>query len=527
MRKTDKIIVSNLGALQKKYKHDSAEVVGLLHSVVVADKRKGLTTELIFVDDKSRLSALGIKKPVPSATSQRANKNIIDQLYHAMVPDYIMLFGAVDVMPQIELLNPLFKPNDDDDQHVKSDLPYACEAKYSTDVNDFLFPTRVVGRLPDINGVADIEYVKKVIGYANNFVSKSAGVYKSYFAVSAHVWAASTQLSVKNIFEGNSLVKEVPNDGPNWATRQLSAMSHYVNCHGSPQDFHWYGQRGENYPVSVYAKQIDGKINPGTIVAAECCYGAQLFNPGEQSDVKPICNTYLGNGAVAFLGSSTIAYGPARGNDQADLLTQYFLNNMIWNGASSGRALLEARQKYILNHGPDLSPTDLKTVAQFNLLGDPSIHPVRMATTVDHNGKEDFMKQFYADHGREERRKYLVSKGNSLKTFVNKVVRGNKINITPGNQKEIHEVLKQLNVKTRTGTTFTVEQNSANSKSFKESRAMDARYHIFSEKIRLTVKEKNSSANMDAGYYAPVTHTLTSIKELGGKVVNIQHYVRK
>ena len=44
-------------------------------------------------------------------------------------------------------------------------------------------------------------------------------------------------------------------------------------------------------------------------------------------------------------------------------------------GASLGRALLTARQRYVAAQ-PAMTPVDLKTLAQFSLLGDPSIHLV-------------------------------------------------------------------------------------------------------------------------------------------------------
>jgi hypothetical protein len=512
MKKIDKLIVTNKSALKNKYDKDTSQVISILKSLVYADKQKGLNSILVFMDDAVQMKSLNVNVAVTSPINQRLNKNAIDLLYQRCSPDYMMIFGATDIVPQIELLNPLYQPNDDTDKHVKSDLPYACDAAFSKDIGNFLSPTRVVGRLPDIHGVNDLKYVKKIIDTVNRFKSQPAQTYKSYFAVSAHVWLASTQMSVKNIFESNNRLQEVPAAGPNWSGQQLSAMSHFVNCHGSPQDSNWYGQKRNNYPVSVSAAQIDGKIMVGTIAAAECCYGAQLFDPGTMDSVKPICNTYFANGAVAFLGSSTIAYGPASGNEQADLITQSFLSNIIWSGASSGRALLEARQKYILNHGPDLSPTDLKTIAQFNLLGDPSVHPVEMASTTTVKGKsKDFMKEFYAENGRSERRKYLVSKGNSLKTFANKIVRDKKIKVNANSKKEIHEILKQLNVKTRDGISFKVRQNAVNRKTFNKSPEANARYHVFSE-----MKENN-----------PFSHTLTSFKELGGKVVNVKHYVRK
>ncbi len=59
----------------------------------------------------------------------------------------------------------------------------------------------------------------------------------------------------------------------------------------------------------------------------------------------------------------------------ADLIVQYFLLEIL-GGASLGRAALRARQRYV-REIVDLDPTDLKTLAQFTLLGDPAVHPVR------------------------------------------------------------------------------------------------------------------------------------------------------
>jgi len=78
-----------------------------------------------------------------------------------------------------------------------------------------------------------------------------------------------------------------------------------------------------------------------------------------------------------FFGSTTIAYGPSEGNGNADLICQYFLQRVL-AGASLGRAALEARQKFAGEH-THLDPFDLKTLAQFYLLGDPSLQPVCFA----------------------------------------------------------------------------------------------------------------------------------------------------
>jgi hypothetical protein len=121
------------------------------------------------------------------------------------------------------------------------------------------------------------------------------------------------------------------------------------------------------------AADLNKKISYGTVVAAESCYGAQLLNPAETG--ISIANNYLANHALSFMGSSTIAYGPASGQGLADLICQYFIESIL-AGASTGRAMLEARQKFLNVNGPSLDAYELKTIAQFYMLGDPSISPV-------------------------------------------------------------------------------------------------------------------------------------------------------
>jgi hypothetical protein len=159
---------------------------------------------------------------------------------------------------------------------------------------------------------------------------------------------------------------------------ESSPHLHFINCHGATADPRFFGQRNsqsENYPVAHTARHLDGLVSEGTVVAAECCFGAELYDPCRFHHQTPrICYAYLVGGAYGFLGSSTISYRPSRGNARADLICRYFFERLLL-GAPLGRALLEARQQFVLDT-PLLHPSDLKTLAQFSLLGDPSIHPV-------------------------------------------------------------------------------------------------------------------------------------------------------
>ena len=121
---------------------------------------------------------------------------------------------------------------------------------------------------------------------------------------------------------------------------------------------------------------VKKKIKAGTVAAVECCYGAELYDSVTLALPMPICQRYLEQGAYGYFGSSTIAYGPAEGNGAADLITRFFLLAIL-DGASLGRAALMARQHFVEEVG-ELDPVDLKTLAQFSLLGDPSVQPARV-----------------------------------------------------------------------------------------------------------------------------------------------------
>jgi hypothetical protein len=187
------------------------------------------------------------------------------------------------------------------------------------------------------------------------------------------VWEKSTVLSLRNVF-GAAEIHTSPAEGPGWEKAMLGRRTHFVNCHGADSDSQFYGQQGSNYPVAHQSKLVAGNVRAGTVAAAECCYGAQLWAPQALDAQEPMPIAYLRSGAFAFLGSSTIAYGPADTNGDADLLCQYFIDSML-GGASLGRAALEARQRFVRGVTV-LTPVNTKTLAQFSLMGDPSIHPV-------------------------------------------------------------------------------------------------------------------------------------------------------
>lgn len=370
----DKIIVTNRSALARKYGSKGlASIRKALTALIAADKKRGIQSRVVYLDNKARMKKLG-GKAVMNPDDPRENKTAIDAVFKSLNPDYLMILGAPDVVPHQDLDNPAYKPPEDDDNSAWGDLPYACDAPYARDSARFVGPTRVVGRLPDLFGANEPSYLVGLLKTAAGYRSRSSDDYTSYFGLSAKVWQGSTRLSLNNIFGNATKLLLSPLSGPNYPKRELRTRMHFINCHGGPASPEFAGQKGESYPISLTTQATIGQIVEGAVAAVECCYGAELYDSVTLGIDLPICQSYLRQGAYGYLGSTTIAYGPEDDNGSADLICQYFLLNVL-DGASIGRAALLARQQFV-EHAAQMDPFDLKTLAQFCLLGDPSVHPV-------------------------------------------------------------------------------------------------------------------------------------------------------
>jgi hypothetical protein len=402
----DKIIITNRGALRAKYGPAGFQAIRkAVANLIAADAKRGLRSRMFFVDDAATMKRHGARA-VNDATDPRQNKAAVDAIYSKASPEYLMILGAPDVVPHQDMRNPIAS-GDDPDHTVPGDLPYACDAPYAREVAKFKGPTRVVGRLPDLTGGTEPSHLLALIDHAITFAPRPAADYLAYFALSTESWKRSTALTLDKLFGAENGLILAPPSGPRHPAKRLNALAHFINCHGAQGDPTFYGEKGAEQPVALTSNAIKGKIRPGTVAAVECCYGAELYDSVTLAGPLPICQHYLAQGAHGYFGSSTIAYGPATGNGAADLITQYWLGAVL-KGASTGRAALVARQRFV-QQVAELDPVDLKTLAQFNLLGDPSLHPVEVVTPT---GLPDGMDAEQADRvGRRERRSKLRAVG--------------------------------------------------------------------------------------------------------------------
>jgi GNAT superfamily N-acetyltransferase len=387
-----KIIVTHQGAMKKKYGRRWPKIKTAVRKLVAADKRQGITTLFVPLDDP-KFGQMRARTGTPSTF-----KDAIDHAYGThRKPDYIAILGGPDIVPMQDMTNPLTGDDRKDDPVVPSDLPYACDAPVSDDVSTFLGPSRAVGRIPDLPKDSDPALLVALLGHAARWKpASSAG--SAYFGLSTYIWRRSTSKSLKVLFGKNAKPRLSPDDGPRWTAAELLPPWHFINCHGARADTQFYGQKKKSYPPAHDASLLARKIARGTLASAECCYGAELFDPSLATG-PGIAVTYLREGAIGFMGSTTVAYGPATRNNYADLICRFFVESAR-KGASLGRALLEARQRFVKEAAP-INPVDLKTLAQFVLLGDPSARAVRAAAGPQPHGMSKRMAISHAE-GRAE-----------------------------------------------------------------------------------------------------------------------------
>jgi len=461
----EKLIVTNATVLKKKYGAEGWKAIQLAVSRLAAvDALRGITTTLALLDN----TEAGVKS-VGTPSSRKQCKEVIDALYAKHdAPDYVLILGGPDVIPHQSLVNPLYALHDSDgdpDKDVPSDLPYACDAPYSRRIDDFLGPTRVIGRLPDLPGGKDPALLIRLIDNAATFSGTPKG---TPFAITAQKWKNLTAASTRLALGKAAPMGVSPDDGPEWPAKQLRAPVHFINCHGAASDWRFYGD--PYLPVAHEPEPMKGLVSKGTIVVAECCYGAEIYRPTKATP-PGLAQSYLQEGAVAYCGSTNVAYGGelrATNRCAADFLCTDFLKAVV-NRATTGRALLQARQDYILGiNGEEIDPVDLKTIAQFLLLGDPALRPfapktepigkVALSTSVMKaaragfgNPAADASKQFASVH--RSRRTILKTRGEVLEAHAPTLRRAAP---KPGEQQALDRWAQRRGLSTAGALTFEV-----------------------------------------------------------------------
>lgn len=382
---SEKVLLASKSALITKYQREGFnKVVEAAQLLKAADKKRGFDTSLVFVDDPATMRRFG-GRAVTDPMSGQQHKEAIDAIYAASEPEYLVILDAPDVIPHVSMIN---TAGADGDLDVPSDLPYACDTPYNRDPSKNLSITRVVGRIPGVKGASHPTHLTNAMKASAAFRPRPRKDYTTCFALSAEPWQKSTTKNIDVILGKGSgtRIHVSPPTMKSGADPFLKPLMHFINCHGAPHSPDFYGQRDDDYPTALMTEGVAKYVKRNTVIAAECCYGASLYKlEDEKRQRPPIANSYFERGAIAFFGSTNTAYGDAARLSAADYLTQYFLLNVL-AGASLGRACLEARQFFV--NDKDFDNYCKKTIAQFILLGDPSLHPCLEDDAADNQLKQ-------------------------------------------------------------------------------------------------------------------------------------------
>jgi len=381
-----KLSVTVRTALQSKY---AAAAIKKIDQAVArwikADAARGIQTVHVALDSAQDLAKWNIA-PLSANPSAELVKSKIDALWKALGPDYLVLFGGPDVVPMFEEPNPsLDTKKGDDDPLVPTDNPYACSTAFKAGaIDSYMVPDRVVGRIPDLPGSDDPAWFCDYLATVSKHVPQPAKHYDKLYAVTAKEWLGGGQELVQ--FLGRppaSLLVSPPETDASATTKAgLKFPLHAIKCHGAQLDPRFFGQSGSKYPTMLSSASIKSTAQSSTLVAAGCCYGAQLFDIDDPAAILrgewPIASAYLRGGAVGFMGATMIAWVGPQTMTCGDWIVAQYLKSAL-EGASLGRAMLEAKQQYlrwIAQQGWSVGKADQKTLIEFVLLGDPALHPV-------------------------------------------------------------------------------------------------------------------------------------------------------
>ena len=296
---------------------------------------------------------------------------VLSRVAEIACPKYLFILGSERVIDFVRWEN----QSKDGDADVDSDLCYATLSDDSPwDEQTCAFRNMIcVGRLPTYPG----ESYESFASYFKNVTASETGVPDVVpYGLSALVWES----------ESNHVFKEVsavPVDtSPTVTVRSVEGQMEsrcnllYFNLHGSNMTEFWYGQSGGEYPEAFQPSALLGLSGP-YVLGVEACYGARWAEGLTPSD--SILLTALENHCLAMLASSRIAYGTSMPEGScADIMIGQFVHHVA-KGRSAGEAHLEGILKLCANP-EQMDDSDVKTLAEFALYGDPSVRLVMPQT---------------------------------------------------------------------------------------------------------------------------------------------------
>jgi Peptidase family C25 len=392
---TVKLSVTVKRRLEHKYGAKLQQINTAIQAWINADAKRRICTVHVAVDDSAAMLKVWRDyfpkarrvRPVSGKVTAPKIKRAIADLWNRLSPDYLVLFGGRDIVPMFEVDNPSnflsSPPVVDRDRKLATDNPYASSKIFRPrDISSYLVPDRVIGRIPDMMHSGDPAWLVDYLETASRWASNPLSFYRETYAICSSEMTTAGRDSMQYLSKPVSdlLISPPARDIRRSARNRLSARLHLIKCHGNPLDATFWG-KGKRFVRAITSATLKAHLKPATLVGTMCCYGAQIFSPHAKHARShgrwPIASTYLRKGALGFVGSTRMAWLGQGAMASADWIVADYLNRIL-EGASIGRAFLESKQKfagYYTAKGRVLDRKKEKTMIEYVLLGDPSIHP--------------------------------------------------------------------------------------------------------------------------------------------------------
>lgn len=278
-------------------------------------------------------------------------------------PKYLFILGNEDIIDVARWENQAC----DDDEIVESDLCYSTldvDTPWNGQSYDFDEVMRV-GRLPSYCGET-FESYSRYFQNAQRYIGTMNSVCP--YGLSALVWEDESNDEYKAISSDKVDVSpEVTYEDVGERIDEESNLL-FFNLHGSADAEFWYGQEECSYPEAFSPNVLDGRGRP-YFLGVEACYGARYI--GGLDPDSSILMMAMRNKCLAFLGSSKIAFGTSSPEGScADIVIGDYIKYLA-KGYSAGDAYVEGLKR-LAEDRDDMDDSDVKTLAEFALYGDPS-----------------------------------------------------------------------------------------------------------------------------------------------------------
>ncbi len=370
------LIVSSRHRLWQRYGPEGVfDIERAMGALCRAMAERGIAGTPLYIDDSPLLTAFGVLPADPSQPRDIAR--VIREVSARMawtdeeVRD-VLLIGDDGIVPFFRLPN----PSDDDDEFVASDHPYGADP--SRPIGE----ARGVGRMPDA-GLEPLLAALQAATEAHRALAAgtSAALAPTAFGYSASIWKRAARGAFAAVGEARALRLSPPlsvRDRPRPDATGRLPRFHYYNLHGLVDSPDWFGQVDPAFPADyapfpVALQPGDLPSAAGTVVVAECCYGAHLEG---RSVAESVALSHMAGGALAFFGATGVAYGGLDGPLVAADLLAFHLWRALLDGLPAGRSLARAKALLVadaMSRQGYLDGEDEKTVAGFVLYGDPSL----------------------------------------------------------------------------------------------------------------------------------------------------------